>query len=930
MLRKPEHLREERDSTLVVTAGSQDSIEGAMVSQVDDQAQIVTMAEPPPLLPTLSDDVTDADGVSCQDSDEAEVGLKTNDDWKGKRVSVIPMQMIHTASLHEKPSQMDPGAGTSRSHHPRPASVEIDEVEPKALSFPSRSSRSATSMSSKLSSKSSSKSTSPVSQIFGNGPSFQMWVPLHEPGPTSPFVSHYSFLRKTWILFSSIKEQGRDWKSAVVNHLRGILRGKWILDYKYWKDADEDLRDCFMALLEDTEMAGKNLSTTADENARLEGYLSYLRTELNVFEDPNWWLTRTPPMNWNDMAPEVNFHRAKKPAAKEVKPELWLSAGQPVAKQAPGNPSHNTLREVSLPSEAKRSISSRSTMPPSVTSDESDVEFKFDETSSEDDWEYVGTSTKYRVPARVYSRKSEGPNAFKFRTKFAKPADPFYFSRDSRTEKLLGSTMYDHKPFGRFAPLKIHKSKANPVKSAHSYEDGMMKSSAFVDKPFRRGGAPGPGSDHSTSSSTAGTSRGNSYGRRSKRRERSRPEALDEIKFKNDSLKMKSWSTMVRDHQLDSAEGKMTWAMWLETVNDAQRRCSMTDFQFIRWLPDALSGHARAAWFMLYNPFSSNADDDEEKVIRKGNRRGAKRQALAWLKDQLYDTSRLRALEVWNDTRFVMMQKVPFNKQVDSFFMKVRSRFDNLPLTYQNSVHMFDKLHTCFSRFPFYVKSPIEVDPEDLNAVSQCLAKFKKSFRDMQKLSMIAKESADKTFERSYQANEERLRRQQERPTGQRHVLHTSAPGMNKVGRDGKVMACSGCGSLKHFFRDCKSPEKFDYNAKLKMKLAELKGKKHNAASYALLYNELDRYEAYGMSDGSSTPPSSPEPDRADAEPIENIGEDEMIPDGTFNTEDVVESHFAEDESFMMNEFGYHSESAELSTVRSAPSTANCFRSRQH
>lgn len=172
---------------------------------------------------------------------------------------------------------------------------------------------------------------------------------------------------------------------------------------------------------------------------------------------------------------------------------------------------------------------------------------------------------------------------------------------------------------------------------------------------------------------------------------------------------MKAWNQMVRDHKLGSADGRLTWTMWNKIISDAQQRCDMSDYEFVRCLPNALSGYAQASWYLLHNPFVCNggSDEDTRKIEKRSLRKSAGRQALSWLRSQLFDTSRLHAIEQWNQLKFVAL---PYQKggrlnwQVDAFFMKASDRFDSLPDNYRDSTHLLDKLHASFSCYAFYVK----------------------------------------------------------------------------------------------------------------------------------------------------------------------------------------------------------------------------------
>lgn len=858
-----------------------------------------------------------------------------------------------------------------------------------------------TSPSDRHSSTSSSKS-SRASTIEGKGPYHRMWVPFNAPEPFSQYAAHYSFLKNMWVALSTCRWDPK-WRNIVGSALIDTLRGQWVLNVEYWIDADEELQSGFVALLEDClpDNVVRPVNMFSPE-ALIRAYLQNLMGDFDVsFED---LAARRPPKNWPEKSADTILRNCKgEPStrSKAVKrsgittlKDLETESPRASPKGSDGRDTDQVFKVMKSPSDDVSKVVAQSsaqvqTKVSEARHDQSPVFVWNDSDSDMQGWKIAGTSEVNGVPAKVFSKEGQGPPEFKYRTVFAEQSNRAYNCNDEKAESLFGVTKYTATPYGNFTPMNLDVSApgAGPVfgdrgvdsdhhESASQRSRKKESAEGSKDRPKRSASRSGtstesfddgnaddnsrrqvrpnysdgdPSSTDSSSDSSSHSHRApvrwqrklpnRDHGGRSNRRDHE--DATGNIK--EETAKMRAWSTMVRDKRLESAQGRTSWTEWIAVVNHAQYRCKMTDYEFITWLPDALSGHASNAWYLLANPYIDTDGTDmavAAKVQARCRRSGAKRQALKWLKDTLFDNTRLHAMEMWNKLRFVRAPKIPFHTQVDSFFMKVRSCQDSLPDGYRDSVHLFDKLHTCFSRFGFYVKSSTVIDPTGRNAPRLCLAKFKKSYDDMRQLKLIEEAAKDMSFEASFAANEERLRRQTGRATGHRHLLHRSAPGKNPVGKDGKVMKCSGCGSLEHFFAKCESPKKFEYRDNLKKNMEGLKGRRYQNAAYSLFHNELQHLEQTyglasgdedGMSRGSSGHTSSPVPEQqelaeggADCDsPVQPQGELQM--DESFWTE--YEDNY---ESFFVDEAVFHQETSELATVCAPNPNVTVFHIRRH
>lgn len=128
----------------------------------------------------------------------------------------------------------------------------------------------------------------------------------------------------------------------------------------------------------------------------------------------------------------------------------------------------------------------------------------------------------------------------------------------------------------------------------------------------------------------------------------------------------------------------------------------------------------------------------------------------------------------------------------------------NCPLTYRDSVYLFDKLNETFSRYLWYLDSDTEIDPMHPRVPIEILHKAKKAYAKAAQKAKAARDLKGSTFEEAFAANERSL-------TPPRNTVshrHTNHPGQNPLDYNGRILRCTGCGKIGHLFKVCHSPTK--------------------------------------------------------------------------------------------------------------------------
>ena len=174
---------------------------------------------------------------------------------------------------------------------------------------------------------------------------------------------------------------------------------------------------------------------------------------------------------------------------------------------------------------------------------------------------------------------------------------------------------------------------------------------------------------------------------------------------------------------------------------------------------------------------------------------------------------------------------------------------------------------------------------------------------------------------------------------------------MNPVGRDGKVMSCVGCGSLKHFFMACDSPTKHEYREKRRKALELMKnqgGRRYQNAAYVMFHNELaglaqsynihehERPEGAGAVGGHTSTPEpetqelAEEGESSSSEEVEDQAGKNVTFHGVDDNENFWLDHMSANEKFYVDETTFQSNSAELATICAPNPDVAVFRTRRH